>query len=305
MDTRQWCSFGIVDADEGSSHALEYTTDYGPLVNVTLQPSGIPVRARVSSMCAGQGEADGEPFAEGDEVILLIPEGDEHSGCVIVGRLNNKLSPYPNTVAGSDLANNASFKRRLGPILYESNTAIIFRVAATESYLSLAQDGNATLVSGDQSYLHLGADFLGLQTGDANMVLQANQNTKEWRIDSQDGTHSTFVRFGGSSPGIMSSQGFFFGTAGQAPWQHLVTFEQMVAFVAMVVGAIPGGTSLPLTPQVVAATYILPLMASGLMPLVSLNPGLSSAILAGLASTNNTQSSSSGSTGFATNITAS
>ena len=244
MDSRQWTSMGVVDPDEGSQRAVSYDPDFGPLVHVTLQPSGIPVVCRVGSVCAGSGEADGEAFSAGDEVVVVVPEGDERTGPVIVARTNNTISPYPMRVAGIDVANNVSFKRRIGPIAYESNTAIIFRVASVESFFSLSQDGNATLSSGDKSFLHIGSDFLGMQTGDAEMVLQANQNTKEWHIESQDGTNSTIMRIGGSSPGVYSSQPFTIATQGQQPWQHLITFEQLMAILARVLGgtvcAVPG-----------------------------------------------------------------
>ena len=248
MDSRQWTSMGVVDPDEGSQRAVSYDPDFGPLVHVTLQPSGIPVVCRVGSVCAGSGEADGEAFSAGDEVVVVVPEGDERTGPVIVARTNNTISPYPMRVAGIDVANNVSFKRRIGPIAYESNTAIIFRVASVESFFSLSQDGNATLSSGDKSFLHIGSDFLGMQTGDAEMVLQANQNTKEWHIESQDGTNSTIMRIGGSSPGVYSSQPFTIATQGQQPWQHLVTLEQFIAILATVLGGLGSTPLLPLLP---------------------------------------------------------
>lgn len=310
MDTRQWCSFGVVNPDEGSSQrAVEYTEDYGPLVSVTLEPSGIPVRCRVASRGAGSGEADGEPFAAGDEVIVIVPEGDERSGCVIIGRLNNKLSPHPSVVAGMTLENNLTFTRRIGPIAMESDTAIVFRVSKTSSFLSLSQDGNITLTSGDQSYLHIGSDFLGLQNGDATMILQADQNHKEWRMEVHDDPDSSFFRLSGTHTALMSSQPIVISSAGQQPWMHLVTFEQMAYFVTQVLtfyGLAQAIPSILATPQQVATQAIVPVLTAPVLPLDALSPGLSAAMrLAFSNPATNGQSGFSALTGLATNIIAS
>ena len=305
MDPRQWCSMGIVDVDEGSQRAVRYDSpDNGLLVHVVLQPSGIPVVCRVASTCAGSGEADIEPFSAGDEVIVAVPEGDERSGPVILGRLNNALSPMPMRIAGMDLGNNVSGVRRLAPYVIESNTAIIFNVASTESFLALSQDGNITATSGDKSFLHIGADFLGFQTGDSAMVFQANQNTHEWRLDSTTDDHSTLTRFGGAQPGIMSTDPFFIGTNGQGPWQHLVTFEQLcailTALLSVLILPVSGAATTPLIPPADAAMVFTALQA-----VLPLGLPLEPSILAGLLALNSKQDMDSGTTGLATGIIAS
>ena len=77
MDTRQWVSYGQVDQDTQDSRCVVFDPDLGPLVNVTLQPSGIPVVCRVLAPFAGQGESEYFPFISGDEVVVAITQGDE------------------------------------------------------------------------------------------------------------------------------------------------------------------------------------------------------------------------------------
>jgi hypothetical protein len=308
MDPRQWCSLGVVDVDEGSQRAVRYDQpDYGTLVHVVLQPSGIPVVCRVASACAGTGEADVEPFAAGDEVVVLVPEGDERSGCVIVGRLNNTLSPAPGMICGTEIQNNASGKRRLGPYFIESNTSIIFRVAKTNSFIALGQDGNVTATSGDASLMHVGADFIGFQSGDATMTFQANQNTKEWRLESNQSAHITTMRVGGSSPGLQTTENFFIGTNGQGPWQHLVTFEQMVSFLLAVFGVMPipvsGAVSGPPPVFPIPSPFVLAALKTAGVPLIGYT-GIS-ALLGPAISSNAQQNATTGLTGLATGILAS
>src|SRR5579859_785093 len=106
MDTRQWVSYGTVDADTSDAKAIQFKDDdgnpspYGPLVSVTLQPSGVSLPCRVLGQVAGNGEADYFPFLAGDEVLVLLPEGDERAGAVIVGRLNQEIDAWPLIVAG-------------------------------------------------------------------------------------------------------------------------------------------------------------------------------------------------------------
>src|SRR5258708_21906914 len=94
-DTRQWVSYGVVDDDQEDQKSVTFDADHGPLVSVTLQPSGIPVVCRVAGWCAGNGEAEYFPFVSGDEVVVHVPEGDERAGCIITGRCNSQIDRFP------------------------------------------------------------------------------------------------------------------------------------------------------------------------------------------------------------------
>src|SRR5262245_23950415 len=105
MDMRQWCSYGTVDPETDDEKSVEFTDDYGPLVNVTIQPSGLPVRCRVASFVAGAGEGEWYPYIAGDEVIVMFPGGSELNA-VIVGRLSNGLDKPAASVGGADPTEN-------------------------------------------------------------------------------------------------------------------------------------------------------------------------------------------------------
>lgn len=89
MDPRQWVSMASVDPDSENARSVSFTdadgnpSPYGPLVSVTLQPSGISIRCRVAGAVAGNGEAEWYPFVAGDEVCVVIAEGDERDGGLV------------------------------------------------------------------------------------------------------------------------------------------------------------------------------------------------------------------------------
>lgn len=121
QDTRSWVSFGLVHHQD-PKQIVTFDEEYGcPLVCVTLQPSGSNVHCRVSSMVAGNGEGEWHPFVEGDEVLVVLPEGHESAGPVIIGRLNNSLDKFPmDSVAGQDPTTNVfAFRRRRTPFIEE------------------------------------------------------------------------------------------------------------------------------------------------------------------------------------------
>lgn len=67
---RSWAHLGQVTAVEDSA-------DYGFLLDVTLQPSGVEVQCRpVWSMGGEQGEGIYTPIAVDDEVLVIVPDGD-------------------------------------------------------------------------------------------------------------------------------------------------------------------------------------------------------------------------------------
>lgn len=162
-DTRQWVSYGTVDAEEAGGKPVRFDK-IGPMVDVKLHPSAAHVTCRVASWCAGRGEGEYYPFVQGDEVVVLVPEGDERAGCVIVGRCNNEIDEWPTTVAGNDPSqNNFGFRRIAVPFVTEVRQSYVVRNAVTGALWSMGADGSLTFKNGFDGFLHVGPDFVGMQ----------------------------------------------------------------------------------------------------------------------------------------------
>jgi hypothetical protein len=169
IDPRQWVSIGLVTAGGEGDDIVVFDEDEGqPLVRVLLQPSKIPIFARVGSPAtgaAGNGEGEWTPFVEGDEVMVVIPEGDERSGATIIARITNGIDKFPmESVAGQDPTTNTfAFSRRRTPRVEEFNGPIIFRNAQTESFISMDSGGVYTVRTGDASVFQMSPDVIGIQ----------------------------------------------------------------------------------------------------------------------------------------------
>lgn len=89
-DGRVWSGLGIVHKPDGVAQHWEVVTDDGEsvdiLVEVVLQPSEEQITCRLK---AGLWEVPDE----GDEVIVIIPEGAIDFMPIIVGRLSNNVVP--------------------------------------------------------------------------------------------------------------------------------------------------------------------------------------------------------------------
>jgi hypothetical protein len=180
IDTRQWVSYGTVSPETPDAKSTTFTKEYGPLVNVKLHPTGIPVVCRVAHEVAGNGEGEWFPFIEGDEVIVLIPEGDETAGCVIMGRLNQEIDFWPTIVAGQDpRLNNFAFRRMRTPYIFETAGGYLVNSATTGAFFSISDTGTITLSNADKAFLTLTADFLGLQNKDADVLIQIAVEKKQ------------------------------------------------------------------------------------------------------------------------------
>jgi len=181
-DTRAWSSYGIVEPDgSGGEHSVRFNDEsgnplpHGVLVDVKLQPSGNVVPCRVGSQCAGNGEGEYHPFMPGDEVMVMIPEGDERAGCVIICRLNQSHDVFPTTVGGMDVTGNTlAFKRHIAPFIVEVGSGYSIRSAATGASLTVDQTGQWFLTDGDGSQLAMTADVVQLMTPDNLSGIQMN-----------------------------------------------------------------------------------------------------------------------------------
>jgi hypothetical protein len=227
-DTRQWGSYGTVMAENGDQKSVEFTPEYGPLVMVTLHPSNIDVRCRVASQVAGNGEGEWFPFLEGDEVWVEIPQGDENSGCLITARLNNEIDAWPRQVAGMDTTTNTfGFRRLRTPYVVETASSYLVRSASTGAFFGINQEGALTFSNSDNAFLTLNADFLGLQNGDGDVLIQIDVNAGQALMEAK----GTKFIVDGSSSTFNTSGTLDLATSGGLANGHAITMEQVVVLL--------------------------------------------------------------------------
>lgn len=69
-------------------------------VEVTIEPDGDEIMARVGQGIAGPDSVDFKPLEFGCRVLVEFPEGEADLGAVITGRLSDALCALPTTVCG-------------------------------------------------------------------------------------------------------------------------------------------------------------------------------------------------------------
>lgn len=256
-DPRQWVSFGLVD-----EVPVDFDKDHGPLVSVILKPSEIEVTCRVSMQVGGNGEGEYYPFVEGDEVLVAVPGGNERGGCVIIGRLSNQRTPFPQTsVAGQDPSTNAfGFRRTKAPFITEADGPVMTRQAKSGAFLSLDEAGTVTLANGEKSALQLSADALTIQSGDGKSILQLDVTGGRATLQSGDAvlTLASSTAVPGTSS-IVAPNVLQFSTAGAPPAEHVITTEAVVNLVSGIFNALgvvlTGLGATPLTGAILGALY--------------------------------------------------
>ncbi len=229
-DPRQWVSFGLV-----SDEPIDFDPDHGPLVPCILKPSEVEVQCRVSMQVGGNGEGEYYPFVEGDEVLVVVPGGNERGGCVIIGRLPNARTPFPQeSVAGQDPASNAfGFRRTKAPFINEAAGTITMRQAESGAFLTLDQTGTVTIANGDKSALQLSADALTLQSSDGASILQLD--ITGGRATLQSGSAVLTLASSTAVPATSSlvvPNVLQLSTIGAPPAEHVTTTEQVVNLVS-------------------------------------------------------------------------
>lgn len=238
IDPRSWMSYGLVEPDPSASeHSVIFNDDegnpldHGVLISVKLQPSGVKVTCRVSGSCAGVGEGEYHPFGPGDEVLVAIPNGNEHSGCVIIGRLNQKYDSFPRTVAGMDATkNNIAFKRTLVAQVYESGTAVSLRVSSHGAQLALDPTGNVVLNDGNKSTLMLTPDVVALQLDAEAAGLHLDVAKKRATLFAQ----STALVIDDQDSQLQTSGTFSISTGGNGANNHATTIESVANLEAAI-----------------------------------------------------------------------
>ena len=284
MDPRQWCSMGRVHA-KADQELVVFDQDLGaPIVRVTLEPTKVPVSCRVSSMMAGNGEGEWPTFIEGEEVVVLIPEGNERAGCVIVGKLNNALDRFPmESVAGQDPTTNSfAFSRRRTPYVVEQAGPLMWREALTGAFLSIDKTGNITLRDGQRSAFQMSGDAIGFQgpsneTTPPRAVFQYDLNAE--RITMAFGNSMLQMNAAGQN-WLVSPTQFVARQGADFPGEHVATVEFVLAMLGVVsrsVTLLGGGE--PSTGGAIQAAINLAVAAGG----APLMPTDAAPLLAGLA----------------------
>lgn len=101
IDTRFWVSAGTVGVFDGEEFVTTdkqavYVDRLGPVVDVRLEPCGEFVTARWGGIGCGRFGFMLFPLRPGDEVVVLIPDGDLKSAAIsIVAVLSNQTARVP------------------------------------------------------------------------------------------------------------------------------------------------------------------------------------------------------------------
>ena len=269
MDPRQWCSYGIVKPGTKGDEIVVFDEELGyPLVSVVLEPSKVPVRCRVGGRSAGNGEAEWDPYVEGDEVFVGIPEGNERAGCVILARLNNQLDRFPmDSVAGQDPTTNAfAFTRRRTPFLQEYAGPIMLRSALTGAFMSIDTAGVITIRDGEGAAIQLSPDLVGMQGPSSpstppRFLFQCDLNAS--RTTLQQG-NALFQQNAEGATWIVSPTQLIARQGADHPGEHVATVEFVLAMIGVVARAItlPGGGD-PVSGGAVQAAVNLAVSAGG------------------------------------------
>lgn len=234
MDPRQWVSYGTVEVrgpDNGNNDPVSYPPEYGPLVNVVLQPSGISCPCRVLMRFAGDQEGEYSPLQSGDEVLVLIPEGDERAGPCIIGRLSNEIDKWPANVCGQDATKNLfAFERRRTPMMIETAGGWLVRSAGTGAFISLTQDGHVVISGGEKGYMSINPDFIGFQSPDGNVLLQLDLQGDAVVLQAK---HSKLT-IDDAASSMLGTGTFSVGMNGMSPYEHATSTEALVNVVEQV-----------------------------------------------------------------------
>lgn len=233
QDTRQWISNATVDISTPDAPSTRFKDDNGkmlttgPLVSVTLQPSGISIQCRVSNFCAGNGEGEWYPFVDKDEVIVALAAGSEQSGGVIIGRLNQEIDAFPERVGGLDATENKfGFRRMRAPFIVETANAYLIRSAVTGSQIGIDPTGQVVINDASKNKIFFSPDVIDISTGDGNVFMQLHVQDKTIAMQAGDATFSLAKDTVFNIPGKLN-----IGTSGASGNGHAVTAEQVILMI--------------------------------------------------------------------------
>jgi hypothetical protein len=264
MDTRQWVSYGLVMPDTPDGRSVSFDDTLGPLVKVTLQPSGTDVVCRVAMGIAGDLEGEYFPFVGGDEVLVVLPSGSEAGAPVIIARLSNGIDKFPKKVAGMDTTkNNIAFKRLRTPYVVESANGILFRHAGTGAQFGLDQSGQVIMNDASGARFFYGADAQGFTSADGNTSMQLLANSNQLAFNAGDGVQTTNLVMGPAEFSVLTSGQVKMGSAGLQAIGHGLTAEQVISLIYQTLTAVgiiggPVAEAAILTAIALTATNPLP-----------------------------------------------
>lgn len=290
QDPRQWITHGIVEPDTDDAHSVMFMDSEGnPLPNgilvmVKLVSTGVVVPCRVTSHAAGEGEAEYSPFGPGDEVLVAVADGDERSGCYILGKMSNGPDVFPQTAAGQDITqNNVSFKRIQTPYIFETAASLQFRQASTGASWSIDPTGNILFSDGEGNALVLNQTAIILQESTGSTLLQIDPDKQTIAIQSNatalflDDANGSSFNSSNTLQIVTSGGGYGLG--------HAVTLEQVVMLILAAVPIIgatgvvalgPGG--LVITPVQAIAGMMAALADAAEFPIAPLLPAIQLAL---------------------------
>lgn len=255
MDPRQWVSYGLVapqqEVDGETIDSVEFDDELGPLVNVRLQPSNLEVRCRIATSVAGAGEGEYVPYIENDEVLVIIPEGDEAASPVIIGRLNNSIDKFPlESIAGQDPTNNTfAFRRIRTPFIQEYASSFMIRNAAHGAFILMSDNGTITIRDGSKGALQMGPDIFSYMEGvpgevdpeatpSPQAVFQYDLTGRRISLQMDDALIQINSGDADANPGqviIASQAGTFFNPGTNQGKEHFATVEGVINILEKVV----------------------------------------------------------------------
>jgi hypothetical protein len=293
IDPRQWVSYATVDPDTPDARSVLYTDpETGnpypfPIVLCTLQPSGIPIPCRVAASVAGDGESEWNPFVAGDEVLVAIPGGHEREGGVIFARLNQSFDKFPTQVAGSDATKNSfAFRRQRTPYIFETSASYLVRSAGTKAFMSMNQTGAWTIADGQNNMLHIGSDFLALQLGSNDAMVQVNPASGSKKANAFLQGDQAQLLIDSSNTTLLTPGNVSFATAGNLPLEHVRTVEASFDFWNIFLKAAAAAATTPVSLVAFFAAFASPgplaalITASAAAPL---SPDIVAALITALA----------------------
>lgn len=255
IDGRLWVSYGTVELDQDveDGRSVEFDEEVGPLVSVRLHPRNDTIVCRVGMAISGALEGAYAPFVGGDEVLVVVPEGELYSPPVIIARLANKLDAFPTKVAGQETdKNNIAFVRTRSPIIAEGGSSIMIRGAMSGAFIGIDETGNITVRDGAKAALQFGSSGMAVQgpEGDGQIVLNhEKQFVSLWWDNSM-------VQVEKDSATVLSGGNVLLAGAGNMANVHAIGLEQVVNLLVAYLGLLSSAVSSlpsPITSPALAA----------------------------------------------------
>lgn len=261
IDPRVWVSLAIVD----SLDEIEWDPDHGPLVPITLQPSGVQTFAVCGQSVSGNQEGEGCPFVENDMVLVVNPQGLERADTVIVCRLSSHLAPPPSLCGGQDTtANKISWKRKASPHFEEYGDRWTVKSAVSDALIAFDATGQVTIRDGSKSVLQMSSSAFGYQNSDASCEFKVSTTDPAIMLKASDAMFVLSSSSAAQTTSVMTlPAALTISAGGNQPFEHAASTESVANVLFNV-----------LTLQTEALVAVLDLMMVALTTALSTTPGL-------------------------------